>query len=368
MGKKEIGSKKQPFLKRVLIFFIAIFAFIAMISMLLCAINPLVSPELFVWTSFFGLAFWPIFFVNIAFLVVFIFLKARKSLCISFLAIIIAVPGFMNSYSVKKEKTDSGNIKIMTYNVGAYIDINDAKRTHDFVKNDVIALINSEKPDVVCLQESGRWTMESRDEFASKIGCKYHSLNTHSHRGNIIFSRFPLEDDEYTEAFNASGAAGFVKLVKAGSLGKFYLENTHLQSYNITKDEINYVADTKNYVENSSTGKSIVTKLKDGFLARIDHTKAIVNNLPEKDIPIIICGDFNDTPLSYTYHQMRKAGFEDSFLEVGSGVGRTYCGRLPMLRIDYVWHGNGIVPFTCHTMKKKLSDHYPVVMTFNVSN
>ncbi|MBP9993328.1 MAG: endonuclease/exonuclease/phosphatase family protein [bacterium] len=367
MGKKEIGEKK-PFFRRLLIFFVAVFAFIALIATALCAISPHVSPDAFVWTSYFGLAFWLILFADVLLFVTLIFLKARKSLMISLLAFVVAMPGFMRSCSVKKETFDPGNIKMMSYNVAFYHDVANDRRTWEMVYTDVIHLIRDENPDIVCLQESGPWSKDRADDFGRKIGCKYHSVNKFSHRGNIIFSRFPLEDDEYTERFNASGAAGFVKVVKAGSLGRFYLQNTHLQSYNITKDEIEYLGDTRNYVENSSKGKSVFTKLRYGFEERTKDTKIIVGNLPGNDMPVIICGDFNDTPLSYTYQQMKKAGFSDAFLEAGHGVGKTYCGKLPLLRIDYFWHDENVNVFTFKTITKKMSDHYPIVMTFNVSN
>lgn len=366
MGKSETGG--MSFFRRLLIFFVAIFAFIALVATALCAISPYVSPDAFVWTSYFGLAFWLILFADVFLFAILIFLKARKSLMISLLAFVIAVPGFMRSCSVKKETFNPGNIKIMSYNLANFCDITNVCRTREMVKADVIQLIKEEKPDIVCLQESGAWTNDKADEFGEKIGCKYHSVNKFSHRGNIIFSRFPLEDDEYTERFNESGAAGFVKLVKAGSSGRFYLQNTHLQSYNITKDEIDYLGGTKNYVENSSKGKSVFTKLKDGFEARTKDTKIIVNNLPRNGMPVIICGDFNDTPLSYTYQQMKKAGFDDAFLEAGHGIGKTYCGKLPLLRIDYFWHDENVNVFTFKTINKKMSDHYPIVATFNVSN
>lgn len=366
MGKSETGG--MSFFRRLLIFFVAIFAFIALVATALCAISPYVSPDAFVWTSYFGLAFWLILFADVFLFAILIFLKARKSLMISLLAFVIAVPGFMRSCSVKKETFDPGNIKIMSYNLANFCDITNVSGTREMVKADVIQLIKEEKPDIVCLQESSAWTNDKADEFGEKIGCKYHSVNKFSHRGNIIFSRFPLEDDEYTEMFNESGAAGFVKLVKAGSSGRFYLQNTHLQSYNITKDEIDYLGDTRNYIENSSKGKSVFTKLKDGFETRTADTKFIVNNLPDNGLPMIVCGDFNDTPLSYTYQQMKKAGFEDAFLEAGHGIGKTYCGKLPLLRIDYFWHGENISVLTFKTIRKNMSDHYPVVMTFNVSN
>lgn len=367
MSKKEIGGKKT-FFRRLLIFLVAVFAFIALIATALCAINPYISPAAFVWTSYFGLAFWVILFADVFLFALLLFMKARRSLIISCVALIIAVPGFMRSCSVKKETFDPGNIKIMSYNVANFRDVTDASGTREMVEASVIQLIKEERPDIVCLQEGGAWPNEKADDFGVKIGCKYHSVNRFSHRGNIIFSKFPLEDDEYTEMFNATGAAGFVKLVKAGSLGRFYLQNTHLQSYNITKDEIEYLGNTRNLVENSSKGKSVISKLKDGFVARTKDTKIIVGNLPENNIPIIICGDFNDTPLSYTYQQMKKVGLNDAFLESGHGIGKTYCGKLPLLRIDYFWHDENVKVFTFKTIRKNMSDHYPIVATFNVSN
>lgn len=367
MGKSETG-KKMSFFRRLLIFFVAIFAFVAFVATALCAVSPYISPDAFVWTSYFGLAFWVILFADVLLFALLLFMKARKSLMISCLALVVAVPGFMRSCSVKKETFDPGNIKIMSYNVANFRDVTDVSRTREMVEASVIQLIKDEKPDIVCLQEGGAWSDAKADDFGEKIGCKYHSVNKFSHRGNIIFSRFPLEDDEYTGRFNASGAAGFVKLVKAGSLGRFYLQNTHLQSYNITKDEIEYLGDTRNYVENSSKGKSVFTKLRYGFEERTKDTKIIVGNLPGNDMPVIICGDFNDTPLSYTYQQMKKAGFSDAFLESGHGIGKTYCGRLPLLRIDYFWHDENVKVFTFNTVRRKMSDHYPITVTFNVSN
>ena len=81
---------------------------------------------------------------------------------------------------------------------------------------------------------------------------------------------------------------------------------------------------------------------------------------------IIICGDFNETPLSYNYRQMQKAGFTDTFTKVGRGIKPTYAGKLPLLRIDYVWANNGIIPLDFNRLRYKGSDHYPVMLDFSI--
>lgn len=376
MGEKENKDKtekkdkkgKKSFGRRMLIFFVGIFAVVGLFSSFLCAINPIISPNYFVFTSYFGVAFWPIFIANLLILFILIVLKARKALLYPFLALTIAIPGFLKSYSVKKEKTEPGNIKIVSYNIAYFRDITDNQRDLNSVKPDIIEIIKDQNPDVLCLQECNLRKTKKTDyiaDFAEQIGCEYYF----STKSNWIFSKYPIEDDEFTDHFNMIDNVGFVKMINAGGLGRFYVECVHLKSFSITKEEIEYLRDTKNYVEKSETvGKSLIFKLKEGFQMRTADTKTLVENMPQNGLPIIICGDFNDTPLSYTYHQMRNAGMNDAFLQVGSGLGKTYCGRLPLLRIDYFWHSDDIIPMTFTRVKKKISDHYPIVMTFNVTH
>lgn len=360
------GNKKgRAYWKRILTLVVSIFALIGLLCMFLCAINPLISPDFFILTSFFGLTFWPILFTNLLILIALIVLKARWKLLVPIVAIVIAIPGFMRSFSIRQKSEEKGNIKIMSYNIAQFRDITDNQRDRNSVEKDVVEIINAQNPDIVCLQESGRWDDKLASDFAQKIGCKYYSFEKGN--GNVIFSKYPIDNDEFTERSDEINNLGLIRLVDAGKYGKFYLECVHLQSFMITKDEIEYINDAKSYVEKSETvGKSLIYKLKDGFRKRTADTKIIMENLPE-NFPIIICGDFNDTPQSYTYHQMRKAGLVDAFLKVDNGVGKTYCGSLPLLRIDYFWCSKDILPKTFDRVTRKMSDHYPIIMTFDVT-
>ncbi|MBP5642808.1 MAG: endonuclease/exonuclease/phosphatase family protein [Bacteroidales bacterium] len=363
--KEKKKEKRHSFGRRVLIFLVGIFAVVGLLSMFLCAINPILSPNYFVLTSYFGVAFWPIFFFNLLILLILILLKARKAILYPLLALILAIPGFLKSCSVKKAMIDEGNIKIMSYNVAHLRDITDNQRKRASVKEELIEIINEQNPDVICFQEINMREKELNG-FVEKINLNYYHINND---GNILFSRYPIEDDEFTEQFNEIAELGFAKLIDAGGFGKFYVECVHLQSFSISKEEIEFLRDAKHYVENSETmGKSLISKLKYGFQKRTKDTKLIVGNMPKNGIPIIICGDFNDTPMSYTYHQMRNVGMKDAFLQVGNGIGKTYCGKLPLLRIDYFWYSENIVPMTFTRLKRKISDHYPIIMTFNVSH
>jgi endonuclease/exonuclease/phosphatase family metal-dependent hydrolase len=78
--------------------------------------------------------------------------------------------------------------------------------------------------------------------------------------------------------------------------------------------------------------------------------------------PVIICGDFNDTPNSYVY-KVVSAGMRDTFRDRGFGLGTTFGGGLPLLRIDYILTDTGISVLSCETIHNRVfSDHYPVVV------
>lgn len=76
--------------------------------------------------------------------------------------------------------------------------------------------------------------------------------------------------------------------------------------------------------------------------------------------PVVVCGDFNDTPASYTYFTIR-GNLQDAFLEKGTGIGRTFTGLAPTLRIDYILPGNQFTINSFRKINSDLSDHYPVI-------
>ena len=88
--------------------------------------------------------------------------------------------------------------------------------------------------------------------------------------------------------------------------------------------------------------------------------------MPPIEGPVIVCGDFNEPPLSYNYRQMQKAGFVDTFTKAGRGIMSTYAGKLPLLRIDYIWAKDGVKPLAFRRSKLKASDHYPIMLDFKI--
>jgi endonuclease/exonuclease/phosphatase family metal-dependent hydrolase len=81
----------------------------------------------------------------------------------------------------------------------------------------------------------------------------------------------------------------------------------------------------------------MIDKLRIAFPKRAEQAITVMKHVSTSPFPVVICGDFNDTPLSYTYNQFNKS-MVDAFRNCSTGIGPTYVGRVPAGRIDYIFH------------------------------
>jgi len=81
----------------------------------------------------------------------------------------------------------------------------------------------------------------------------------------------------------------------------------------------------------------------------------------------LLAGDFNDTPSSFVHAEVSEL-LEDSFTKKGSGLGITYAGKLPLLRIDYIFGSKEfeVLEFETHSILR--SDHYPITANLFLGN
>ena len=98
-------------------------------------------------------------------------------------------------------------------------------------------------------------------------------------------------------------------------------------------------------------------------IVRSKEARTIKENIVKSPYPVVVCGDFNDIPVSYTYHVLSE-GLQDAFQESAWGFGKTYAGHIPALKIDNILLDNSLEALHCHIPKIPFSDHYPVVAQF----
>jgi endonuclease/exonuclease/phosphatase family metal-dependent hydrolase len=112
--------------------------------------------------------------------------------------------------------------------------------------------------------------------------------------------------------------------------------------------------------ESIKTGsRRIFDKLKTAFAIRASQVDNLSYSISQSPHPVILCGDFNDTPNSYAYQQL-TANLKDAFMESGKGFGNTYIGKLPSYRIDFILHDDHFASWNFYRELINLSDHYPV--------
>jgi endonuclease/exonuclease/phosphatase (EEP) superfamily protein YafD len=109
-------------------------------------------------------------------------------------------------------------------------------------------------------------------------------------------------------------------------------------------------------------------KLKKAFILRAKQVSILTSDMKSCRYPILIAGDFNDTPSSYAYHILSKER-QDAFVEAGNEfIGKTYAGRFPAFRIDYILYGDYFTALKYQKKEVNLSDHYPIITEFRLKH
>ncbi len=347
------------------------------------------NPTHFWFIGFLTLGTFYLFVVVALFILFWLFVKKKRAI-ISVVAILLSIPAFKNVISIRftasfnKIKQDSSNTRVMSWNV-QHFDILHHK-TKPQVKLNMIDLVNDYSPDIACFQE-----MVGSDSSAKAINYvpemqkqmnfsyqyysyfKYDNFDEKHHFGNIIFSKFPIVNAKtvVNNPHDYNSNFEYVDIVKYADTIRVF--NVHLESLRFSPDNLKYIEnpdikEDKNLVRT----KSIFYKLKIGFIKRQSQANNIKKEIAQSPYPVIICGDFNDVPNSYAYHTIGE-NLQNCFEEKGTGFGKTYNGEnhksiSPTLRIDNIFADKKYKIVQFITVKKDLSDHYPIVADLHLNS
>jgi endonuclease/exonuclease/phosphatase family metal-dependent hydrolase len=333
-------------------------AAIGWIFLLVSAFSDRISPVDYPCIPFFGLFFPVILLFNIVFLCFWLLFRKWKQLLLT-LAVLLICGNAIHSYFPihgKTKEIPADCIKIMTYNVMSlgYI------RTHTKAQpHPILQYVVDQDPDIVCFQEYDPFWL--RDEAIIKKALK--ALPYHSARQGdlIVFSKFPISSVRRLPIDSHYNGACIMELDIHGR--KVSLINNHLESTKIAPDERSDYYDltkdpNKQKLENFT--HMMFQRLTPAFQMRAKQAEIVAKAVRENPNPyIIVCGDFNDTPISYARRTI-KGDSKDAFVESGSGMGISFNRYRFLFRIDYILHSNNMKAYNCTVGKLKTSDHYPV--------
>ncbi len=346
---------------------------LAVMALLLSYLSIRVSPVTFWPLAFFGIAYPFILLANLLCIVWWLLFR-RKRIWPSLIAIVLGwghVGEYIQFAGDRNEPADvAKKFKVMSYNVRLFDLYNwtHAENTRD----EILDLFRVEDPDILCLQEflnvdKGN-PMITRDTIlkdfrfvACADGYTAHTKRGH-HFGIATFSTYPIIAHgalQFPDDLN--NLCLWSDIVIGADTVRVY--NAHLASIRFGDQDYHFMKEVQEGNGGDSlgtAGQRIVGRLKNAFIRRATETEQIIVHMKTSPHPVIWCGDMNDTPMSYSYHQLRELGLHDAFVESGQGIGHTYIGAFPSFRIDHILHSEALHAWDFRTLPDELSDHRPI--------
>ena len=316
--------------------------------------------------------FWPAGIAGLGFTL--IFLATTLVMLLAFFSVsrwrwvvfVIWLPGFLELGKFYQVRSDlpagkpENCLRIVSFNVRSF----DRYRwlNNDEVPDGIVELLRELDADVICFQEffDRHYTTDSSmlRLLMSELQYPYYAYNPPYSSGNILrgpltLSRFPIINRQ-GHTFSNGGMNGWLIADLQVRQQRIRVVNFHLASYSLQQYQL--------YPEKPGDWPKTILglqKLRNGFNRRSFQVEELKPHL-NSTIPLVVAGDLNDTPHSYAYEQLSDQ-LLDAFMEAGKGQGKTYAGKLPSFRIDYLFSTPGMEPMRFEVIDRVLSDHYPVM-------
>ena len=358
------------FAKRVLIFLNVI----TVIVFLLSCLAPYLDPTEWWFLSLLGLGF-PVFFaLVILFFFMWLFSRPRY-IFISLIALLLgwkSISVFIaldDSEAITYNKPDDV-LRVAHWNVARFVEWTRNNNLGSRKRLEMMYQIRQQNADVLCLQE---FFQSTDPKFYNNISYIHNKLKYRYHYyswspdgalqwiGQIIFSKYPIVGHGIISYPKPSlpETLIYADILFKGDTVRFY--TTHLQSVQFKKKDYKSIEEIKNREDSIlQNSRNIFSKLKRAVIIRSQQAQIVEKEIAKSTYPTILTGDFNDVPNSYTYFTI-KNGMQDLFLQKGFGIGRTFAGISPTLRIDYIMASDHFTVQKFDRVVKNLSDHYMLV-------
>ncbi len=328
--------------------------------------SPFISPAQASLFMFLGIIFPYLVVLNVFFLLIWI-LARNKFAYISLSMLLCCLPFIFRSVAFNFKRTGTSNtIKIMEYNVSGFAVVNYADRVEGQIRMN--AYLAKENPDIIAFLEYG---MQNNIYEGKRYNFKFQENYPYKFHGDstaiTIYSKFPM-DNSFRLPINKNGGNGCIAtdINIDGTKVRFYA--AHLQSNNFsnTADELA----AKGILDNQESVVDILKilhRFRKYGIKRAQESEEVAASIAESEYPVIICGDFNDTPLSYTYQTLSK-NLNDTFLKGGKGFGISYNGNIPYLKIDNILIDKRFKTISSRIAHVDFSDHFPMISEVQISN
>ena len=330
------------------------------VAMNFCAHTSCLPPQDYPEWSYWGLMF-PVFLVVNVLFVLFWLIFKWKLVLLPLVGMAFCASSVRAYFPVNfPSAPPSGCIKVLSYNVMAF----GSDKSAPWDENPIMRYLLGSGADIICLQEARKTLVDDAlDSISSIYPYSHYQLENDNYVA--FFSRFPIVSVtkiEYPTTTNHSYA--YELQVEEDTL---LVINNHLESYKLTpEDADDYKSILQNYKhpeENDSETKylSLTEKIANHDSIRglqADSVAAFVERNQGRHI--VLCGDLNATPISYTHYCLTKH-LDDAYTRCGNGPGISYNKNRMYFRIDHILESPNIKAYGTKVDNSiKDSDHYPI--------
>lgn len=337
---------------------------VAAAALLLTLLAPVVRPDVSWVFPILGLVAPVVYIINLV-LALYWIIRWRLLYAIPMVLLLLfglrSIPLFVNLEFTKDYELEStkGAFRVMSYNIRGFI--NDDKQ---WSTEQMAIYLEEQDPDIICLQEynpeAKHLSQEMGERFSKYSKAQFNSL--------AIYSRYPIlrKENIFKRDTNESRRAMWVDLVIREDTIRVF--NTHLHSTTIKAADDEYLTSRQVVQDTLRRDKiqDIISRYQHGSVERMKQVDTIAMVIANSPYATLVFGDFNDTPISYSYNKMSK-GLKDTFAQSGKGYSHTYRGFNNTLRIDYILVGEGLTSHSYQIDEEStLSDHLPVMALIKI--
>lgn len=353
---------------------------VAVLAVLLvcCAYAGAIDPQRFILAPFLGLAFMPILvLLALALICALIWRRwiAVAVVIVSLMATAPIIKLFMPLNSSDEAPPVPADptmiLKVMTYNVLSF-NYNEPNLSAE--PSATMRLILDANPDVVLLQEGTPGGVEfegitSIVPYLAEIKKKY-PYCYYGNEGLNLMSKYPFttqllgmpQHERSPLGYNRNGLSYLARAfdLQLPSGKQIRLVDFRLQSYHLSfgKNQVVRVSpDVK---------PSRLERMRRSFALRDENATALRKVIDDSPANLIVCGDMNDITASHVYRVICGNDLKDAWAEAGNGYAYTYNRFGLCYRIDHILYRGAIRAIDAERLKGGSSDHYPMMVTFDL--
>lgn len=365
-GKWRKTERLFSILKKLLLPVPTLIILFAMLGAWACRF---VAPSVFMPIAYLGLGFPLILIVYLIWIIVLLIFGAWRHLLL-LLPTVVCIPIMLDTFPVNISSgpvadAKSNTFKLLTYNVGAF-------QYSENATSKIAKLIEKENFDIVCLQEYIEFRAKEDEDFKKILAVYPYStvgdMTVDSHNRVVTLSKHKIIKSGVASKGKANNRAIYSDIIFGNDTIRVI--NAHLASNHISyadKQEIDSISHGLKVEKVKDKIHSLDKKVSNNYVIREQMANDIDSVIAQTKIKVMVCGDFNDVPVSYVYHKIKGERLSVANEEMGWGYNYTFRESPFFFCIDHVlYQTDGFDCLDYERVRVPYSDHYPSMAQFSI--